>query len=289
MPMVHVNGIDINYEEAGQGETLVLVHNVIANLHGYDYNFAEFAKHFRTIRFDLRGHGKSTKTDSEAKAPGFYTYENTAEDVYQLLRALRVDSCYLLGQAYWGVSTTANFCADHPEMVKAWIPVSCQIMETPDGQGFFDGDNLSDDLKQGFRRLFEVARTQGMAAVFEERKKTKTFWGPKVFNTPHILELFRQMYATTSPITFLNFPFIRPARKKQITEVLNARQIPTLLLMGSHDPDPDAIIAIMKQDYPNAHALIVPDCGHYVAIENPSDFNRAVLNFIAGVRAAAVS
>ncbi len=283
MPMIQVNGIDINYEEAGEGETLVLVHNVIANLHSYDYNFPEFAKHFRTIRFDLRGHGESSKVDAEADAPGFYTYENTAEDLYQLLKALDVERCYVLGQAYWGVSTTAVFCARHPEMVKAWIPVSCEIMVTPDGQGLFD--QLTGELKTGFERLFEVARSEGMEAVFEERKKTKTFWGPKVFGSPHIMELFRNMYATTSPTTFLNFPLIRPALKQEILDSLNSNRIPTMMLMGSHDPDPDRNIAIMKQDYPDAHAMILPDCGHYVAIENPADFNRAVLNFIAGVTA----
>ncbi|MEC9341221.1 MAG: alpha/beta hydrolase [Pseudomonadota bacterium] len=283
MPTIQVNGIDIHYEEAGTGEALVLVHNVIANLHSYDYNFPQFARHFRTIRFDLRGHGRSSKVASQDEAPGFYTYENTAEDLYQLLRALGVETCYLVGQAYWGVSTTAVFCARHPEMVKAWIPVSCEIMVTPDGQGLFD--QLSGELKAGFLRLFEVARSEGMEAVFEERKQTKTFWGPKVFGSPHIMDLFRRMYASTAATTFLNFPLIRPALKQEILDSLNGNRIPTLMLMGSQDPDPDRNIAAMKQDYPNAHAVILPDCGHYVAIENPEDFNRAVLHFIAGVRA----
>jgi pimeloyl-ACP methyl ester carboxylesterase len=45
------------------------------------------------------------------------------------------------------------------------------------------------------------------------------------------------------------------------------------------------MIAHWKADHPDCHALLLPDCGHYVAIENPADFNRAVLNFLAGVRA----
>ena len=55
--------------------------------------------------------------------------------------------------------------------------------------------------------------------------------------------------------------------------------------MGVQDPHPQEMIAQWKADYPDCHALLLPDCGHYVAIENPADFNRAVLNFLAGVNA----
>ncbi len=282
MPTAQVNGIGIYYEEAGEGEPLVLVHNVIANVHSYDYNFPVFAKNFRTIRFDLRGHGRSSKVENEADAPDYYTYENTAEDLYQLLKHLGVGSCYLLGQAYWGVSTISTFYARHPEMVKAIIPVGCELLATPGGEGLFD--RLSGELKEGFIKLHEVARNEGMEAVFEARKQTKTFWGDKVINSPHIMELFKQMYRETSPITFLNFPLMRPDLKQEIVDAFNENRVPMLMLMGEQDPAPAENIAIMKRDYPNCHGLILTDCGHYIALENPDDFNRAVVNFIAGVR-----
>lgn len=283
MPIAHVNDIDIYYEEAGQGETLVLVHNVIANVHSFDYNFEVFAKHFRTIRFDLRGHGRSSGAASEAEASDYYTFENTAKDLYELLKFLGVESCHLLGQAYWGVSTICTFYARHPEMVKGLIPVSCELLATPDGKGLFDV--LSDELRAGFIKLHEVARNEGMVAVFEARKQTRIFWGDKVLNSPEIMALFKKMYQQTSPITFLNFPLIRPTEKQQIVEAFNTNQVPMMMLMGSQDPEPEKNIAVMKQDYPNCHALILPDCGHYIALENPDDFNRAVLNFVAGLKA----
>ncbi len=287
MPIAHVNGIEIYYEEEGEGEPLVLVHNVIANVHSYDYNFPVFAKKFRTIRFDLRGHGQSSKVDNEADAPDYYTYENTAEDLYQLLKHLGVESCYLLGQAYWGVSTVSTFYARHPEMVKALIPVGCELLATPEGTGLFD--MLSGELKEGFIKLHQVAREEGMEAVFEARKQTKTFWGDKVFNSPHIMELFKQMYRETSPITFLNFPLMSPALKQEITDAFNDNQVPMMMLMGEQDPDPAKNIAVMKKDYPNCHGLTLSDCGHYIALENPEDFNRAVFNFIAGVKSGLYS
>jgi pimeloyl-ACP methyl ester carboxylesterase len=283
MPIARVNDIDIYYEEAGQGETLVLVHNVIANVHSYDYNFEVFAKNFRTIRFDLRGHGRSSRVQNEAEAADYYTFENTSEDLYQLLKLLGVESCYLLGQAYWGVSTICTFYGQHPDMVKALIPVSSELFATPDGKGLFDV--LSEELRAGFIKLHEVARNEGMEAVFEARKQTRTFWGDKVLKSPDIMALFKEMYRETSPITFLNFPLIRPAQKQLIIDAINITQVPMLMLMGAQDPEPEKNIAAMKADYAKCHGVILPDCGHYIALENPDDFNRAVLNFIAGLSA----
>lgn len=284
MPIATINGIDIHYEDAGEGpETLVLVHNVIAHMGAYDDNFPAFARHMRTIRFDLRGHGQSSKAATQDEAPGFYTFAHTAADLHGLLVHLGVERCWVLGQAYWGVSTAATFVAHHPEMVEGLIAVSCDLMATPEGQGLFD--NLTGPLRAGFERLHEVARSEGMLAVFEERKKTRTFWGEKLMASPHILERFREMYAATSPLTFLNFPVLHPAHKQAIVDTLAARRLPVLVMMGAQDPHPDQMIAHWKADYPPCHALLLPECGHYVAIENPPDFNRAVLNFIAGARA----
>ena len=284
MPIARLNGIDINYQVTGDGpETLVLVHNVIANMSAYDDNAPAFGKHFRTIRFDLRGHGQSSKVDTQAEAPGFYTYENTAADLAALLDHLGVERCHVLGQAYWGVSTASTFMAKHPERVQSLTAVSCDLLATPEGAGLFD--SMTPQMRAGFERLHAVARSEGMLAVFEARKQTRTFWGDRLMASPQILERFREMYATTSPLTFLNFPLMRPAAKQAITDTLARHRIPTFVLMGVQDPHPEEMIALWKADYPACHALLLPDCGHYVAIENPTDFNRAVLNFLAGVRA----
>ena len=101
MPTARLNGIDIHYDVTGNGpETLVMVHNVIANMSAYDDNAPAFGRHYRTIRFDLRGHGRSSKVDTQAEAPAFYTYENTAADLAALLDPLNVERCHLLGREH---------------------------------------------------------------------------------------------------------------------------------------------------------------------------------------------
>ena len=101
MPVARVNGIDLNYVVEGEGEPLVLVYNLIASLHAYDFNAPVFVKHFRTIRYDLRGHGRSSKPEGEAA----YTFDALVNDLHGLLEHLNVERFHLVGQAIFEVSS----------------------------------------------------------------------------------------------------------------------------------------------------------------------------------------
>lgn len=281
MPVIPVNGIDVHYVDEGAGEALVLVHNVMSNTDGFEFNIPELSRHYRVIAFDLRGHGLTTHEDDEAKAPRFYTFDNTAEDLYQLLRTLGVERCFLFGQAYWGVSTALTFFLHHPAMVRGIVISSAQILSSDEGAAPFD--KLKEETKKGFLRMHEIARTQGMLAVFEERKRLKTFWSENLLASPEILRRFRPMYEKTSPAAFLHFPPLSHARRAAIAAKLRETRVPLMMLMGADDSHTDESIADMRADYPDAHVMLLHRAGHYPTIETPREFNRALLDFYAGV------
>ena len=54
-----VGGARLYYEVKGSGHPLVLLHAGIADCRMWDDQFSTFAERFRTIRFDLRGFGRS--------------------------------------------------------------------------------------------------------------------------------------------------------------------------------------------------------------------------------------
>ncbi len=47
------------YEMAGAGETLVLCHAGFVDSRMWDGQWADFTRHYRVLRFDMRGFGKS--------------------------------------------------------------------------------------------------------------------------------------------------------------------------------------------------------------------------------------
>ena len=57
---VNVGDAVINYEITGAGAPLVLIHGWAQDLTIWDDQVREFSKHYRVLRYDRRGYGKST-------------------------------------------------------------------------------------------------------------------------------------------------------------------------------------------------------------------------------------
>ena len=292
MPMTNVNGVDLNYIDTGpveSGETIVMVHNLISSIHGFDFNIPVISKHCRVIAYDQRGHGLSSKTDSG------YDSDTTSEDLFQLLQLLNVtEPFYLLGCARIGVGVIFTFFYHHPEMVKAIISVS-GLWELG-GVGHYakpatEQPNLEDVAERtaaNMRHLRELAKSEGMLAVFEERKRNLAMWIPKDLADPDIMSRFEEMYRQTSPTAFRSFPeTITEERRQAIIAQLRNHAVPTLLIDGGEfrAGNEGRTGRVLKELCPLFQHVILPDSGHYPAIENPDDFNRALLNFIAGIRA----
>ena len=61
MPRAQVNDISLNYEAAGAGPPLVLIHAWPTDHAIWQLQVPVFSQHYRTIAVDLRGCGQSDK------------------------------------------------------------------------------------------------------------------------------------------------------------------------------------------------------------------------------------
>ena len=61
MPKVKVNNLNVNYEQQGSGEPLILIPFLTADNTCYTFQVAEYSKHFTCISIDLRGAGETDK------------------------------------------------------------------------------------------------------------------------------------------------------------------------------------------------------------------------------------
>src|SRR5690349_8638123 len=102
-----VEGGQLYYEVTGAGHPLVLIHAGVADLRQWDEQVAAFAPHYRVIRYDTRGFGK-TRTEPVA-------FSNR-QDLYELLTHLGVEKAYLIGNSRGG-QIAFDFTLEHPEMV----------------------------------------------------------------------------------------------------------------------------------------------------------------------------
>ena len=95
--IVEVNGIRLHYAVAGHGRPVVLVHGNGEDHHLFDTEIHQLVEAgFQVYAPDSRGHG-ANETFSE------YHYVDMAEDIYQMIRALKLDKPALYGHSDGGI------------------------------------------------------------------------------------------------------------------------------------------------------------------------------------------
>lgn len=122
MPRLQINDdVSINYQCMGQGEPLVLIHGLGANLAFWYMGIARLlARHYRVITYDLRGHGRSSMP-----AAG-YALPDMTDDLGALLDHLNVKSAHIVGHSF-GARVALYFTATHPQRVKTLTAADTQV------------------------------------------------------------------------------------------------------------------------------------------------------------------
>lgn len=111
MPSAKIGDIDIYYEEQGQGEPVLLAPPSWWPSDTWRVSVVPFlSKHYRTIIFDCRGTGYSSKPDHG------YNIEQFAKDCAGLLGYLKVSRCHAAGFALGGQIAQA-LAIQRPDLV----------------------------------------------------------------------------------------------------------------------------------------------------------------------------
>jgi len=98
MPFADLGELKVHYELSGEGEAVLMFSNSL----GTDFSMwepqqPELQKQFRILRYDTRGHGKSSVT------PADYSIEQLGRDVLGLLDALHIDRANFCGLSMGGM------------------------------------------------------------------------------------------------------------------------------------------------------------------------------------------
>src|SRR5579863_6918855 len=109
-----VNGIDMYYEVSGSGPPLVLLHGFGGSGQDWSNLRGEYAKEFRVIVPDLRGHGRSTNPTNA------FTHRQSALDVYALLDHLSVHQFRAMGISTGGM-TLIHMATQQPSRVEGMV------------------------------------------------------------------------------------------------------------------------------------------------------------------------
>ena len=257
--LAEVNGTKLYYEMAGSGHALVLIHGGGVDRRLWDGQFAEFAKHFRVIRYDLRGSGKSEVPQTR--------YSN-GEDLRALLQYLKADKAYLLGLSRGG-GVAFDLTVNHPEMVDALILVSSNLSNLPEVYHTMIASAAKAGREEGIARAAEIWSSD-------------PYQGPVQPNLParqKVAAIMRENLATF--LYFWNGPIAAQPGQRPASQRLTEVRVPTLVIAGERDAEQArANYDNWAKGIPGAKKVVVPGAAHLVNIDKPQEFVRIVVDFL---------
>jgi pimeloyl-ACP methyl ester carboxylesterase len=258
-----INGGKLYYEVAGDGPALVLAHAGIADRRMWDDQFLVFAQHFRVIRCDFWGFGKSTTPKS--------TF-SLHQDLYRLLKFLGVVQVHLMGCSLGG-RVSIDLALEYPKLVNSLILV---------GSGL-SGYEFTGEVLQRFsekmravneRNDFDGALELVIQLWVDGRERMPDQVDPRV--RARVREML--MGHTEWPVA--EQPLEPPATGR-LAEI----DVPTLIIVGDRDEVNIATIAdLLVANVHGARKIIMPETAHLPNMEKPEHFNRVVLEFLRSNR-----
>jgi pimeloyl-ACP methyl ester carboxylesterase len=264
MALAPINGVEIYYEEHGQGTPILFCHEFAGDYRSWAPQVRFFARRYRTITFSARGyHPSSVPADDAA-----YSEEQHVEDTYGLLRFLGIDKAHIVGLSMGG-NVTLKLGLAHPDVCLSLVVA---------GAGF--GSTNPEEFRVSSRETADLMERVGMEQAAETygRGPSRLRFEQK---DPHgFLELIGQLKEHSTVGSALTMRNVQGKRKTvyEIADQLPGLDLPTLIVSGDEDElalDPSLL---MKRKIPNSGLLIVPKTGHTVNLEEPALFNQAVLD-----------
>lgn len=277
MSTVKIGDIELFYEEHGSGDPLLLVMGLAADSTAWMFQLPEFSKHYRTIVFDNRGVGRSSKP------PGPYSIHQMADEAVCLLDARGVARAHVVGVSMGGM-IAQELVLRHPERVRGLV-LACTYPE-PDA-----------DIEN--QRSFMVGQFGGSVSEGGEIKIDLSSLNPMMFLQQMLPNVFNQEFIDRELPKLIQvfsgaiqYGFSMEAILGQVAAVMSHKatdrlhqiKAPTLVITGDADRlVPPANSDILAREIPGAKLVKVPGGSHGFNFETPDVFNRAVLEFLAGV------
>jgi 3-oxoadipate enol-lactonase len=260
MPHCSVDDIRLYYDETGTGEPLLFIHGLGSSSRDWVEQVTHFKDDYRVLRVDLRGHGRSGRSE------GPYHIAQFARDVAVLLRRLDADPAHVVGLSMGGM-VALQLGADAPQLVRSLVvtnSIADAELQTWHDVWFYLSRRTAVQLL-GMRRVGQlIAR--------------KLFVKP---DQEHLRREFVERWSKNDKQAYLWS--IDAIMGWSIWDRLPQISARTLLVAAEHDYTPVSEKTRIVAEMPEAELAVVEDARHALPVEKPAAFNAVVEEFLADV------
>ena len=253
-----VHGHRRAYVRAGSGPALLLLHGIGNNCQTWAGVIGRLAETHTVIAPDLLGHGASDKPR------GDYSIAAYANGMRDLLTVLDVERATVVGHSLGG-GIALQFAYQFPERCEriALVVTALTGVSGPLRVGMQALDRLG--KVAGWKRVRDVAEAADALLALKDVEARRAF----------LRTLRGVVDARGQAVTALDRLYLADA-------------VPMLVVWGSRDPIVPALHAeSVRSLVPSARVEVFPGAGHWPHLDEPDEFCRILLDFMATTEPAA--
>jgi 3-oxoadipate enol-lactonase len=257
MPLLATGEITTYYEfeAAPQRSALLLSNSLGTDLSMWDPQAVQFAKHFSLLRYDTRGHGRSSVP------PGPYRIEQMSRDVIELLDGLKLDRVHFCGLSMGGM--VGQWLALHaPERLLSLVLADTTAKS--DDEDFWNGH-----IRTALEKGMDFVVPGFVEGWFTEAFRSKC---------PGSVERIAAVFRSVSPEGFAACcAALREMDQSADTAKIS---VPTQVVYGKYDPaTPPAESKFLLHSIAGSEELQL-DGAHLSNIEATDAFTKGVIDFL---------
>lgn len=243
------DGVEIHYRLEGQGShPLVCLHGVGSNLEAWDGVVERLAPHFRILRLDLRGHGRS------ARLKGRYKIDDFVRELLLLADNVGFTRFALAGFSLGGL-IAQRAVLDRPDRIERLI-----LLSTVAGRNKVEKERVLNRLA--------LLQTKEPGSHYDN---SVSRWFSEEFQTanPELMARLRENNAANDPECYA--AAYRVLAESDFGDELHRIECPTLVATGEEDQGSNPRMArLMNERIRGSQLAILPGKRHSILIEAPA-------------------
>ncbi len=121
------DGVQLHYEESGEGQTIVFVHEFAGDHRSWEAQMRYFSRRYRCVAYSARGY---TPSDIPSKG-SMYSQDIARDDILAILDHLDVEKGHIVGLSMGGFATL-HFGIHYSERAHSLVVAGCGYGVEPD-------------------------------------------------------------------------------------------------------------------------------------------------------------
>ena len=252
--------MQLHHTSLGSGEPLIVLHGLLGSHQNLLPASRKFAEHFHVFALDQRNHGHSPHHDE-------MSYELMAADVVRFMDAHHLDAAHVLGHSMGG-KTAMHLALHHPARVNKLVVAD--MSPRAYGPRFA---KLLKALRELQPERFQTRQEADQAlAVSVPEESLRQFLLKNLMPAEH--GGYRWRIHLESIAT--NYDHLRGAVQSALPFIGEA----LFVLGGDSDYVGDVDKAEIHRLFPAAQFTSIAGAGHWIHVEKPAEFARAVMRFL---------